>query len=80
LLSNLCPGCGDLAFGRLLKMPAWLKAGTIAIQLLTAGIGCHGHMINYVKITSVEGLHGRALPMATGIKMANNKLNVLLYR
>jgi 2-oxoglutarate ferredoxin oxidoreductase subunit beta len=46
---------------------------------LTAGIGCHGHMLNYVKITSVEGLHGRALPIATGIKMANNKLNVFVF-
>jgi 2-oxoglutarate ferredoxin oxidoreductase subunit beta len=51
----------------------------IQILRLTAGIGCHGHMINYVKITSVEGLHGRALPMATGIKMANNKLNVFVF-
>jgi len=74
-----CPGCGDLAIWAAFKNACVAKGWDNSNTALTAGIGCHGHMINYVKITSVEGLHGRALPMATGIKMANNKLNVFAF-
>ena len=42
---------------------------------LVAGIGCHGHMLNFIKITSFEGLHGRALPVASAIKMVKPDLS-----
>lgn len=74
-----CPGCGDTAIWAAFKNAAVANNWNDTNTVLTAGIGCHGHMLNYVKITSVEGLHGRALPMATGIKMANNKLNVFVF-
>jgi len=74
-----CPGCGDIAIWAAFKNACVARGWDDTNTVLTAGIGCHGHMLNYVKITSVEGLHGRALPMATGIKMANNKLNVFVF-
>jgi 2-oxoglutarate ferredoxin oxidoreductase subunit beta len=74
-----CPGCGDIAIWSAFKNAAVTQGWDNTNTVLTAGIGCHGHMLNYVKITSVEGLHGRALPLATGIKMANNKLNVFVF-
>src|ERR1035437_4745456 len=74
-----CPGCGDIAIWAAFKNACVARGWDDTNTTLTAGIGCHGHMINYVKITSVEGLHGRALPMATGIKMANSKLNVFVF-
>jgi len=74
-----CPGCGDIAIWAAFKNACVANGWDDTNTTLTAGIGCHGHMLNYVKITSVEGLHGRALPMATGIKMANSKLNVFVF-
>ncbi|MDP2585797.1 MAG: thiamine pyrophosphate-dependent enzyme, partial [Candidatus Levybacteria bacterium] len=74
-----CPGCGDIAIWAAFKNAAVAKDWNDTNTVLTAGIGCHGHMLNYVKITSAEGLHGRALPLATGIKMANNRLNVFVF-
>ena len=74
-----CPGCGNFAIWAAFKNAAVIKSWNDTNSTLVAGIGCHGHMLNYVKITSVEGLHGRAIPVATGIKMANNRLNVFVF-
>src|SRR5256885_17061564 len=41
------------------------------------GIGCSGKTIHYVKTYGVHTLHGRALPYATGVKLANPQLKVL---
>jgi 2-oxoglutarate/2-oxoacid ferredoxin oxidoreductase subunit beta len=74
-----CPGCGDFAIWAAFKNAAVAKSWDNTNTVLTAGIGCHGHILNYVKITSVEGLHGRAIPVATGIKMANSRLNTFVF-
>ncbi len=74
-----CPGCGNLniwgAFKNAATEQGWDNTNTV----LVAGIGCHGHILNFVKLTSFEGLHGRALPVATGIKLVNNRLNVFVF-
>jgi 2-oxoglutarate ferredoxin oxidoreductase subunit beta len=36
-------------------------------------------MLNYVKLCGFEGLHGRPIPVACGIKMANHNLNVVVF-
>ena len=74
-----CPGCGDFAIWAAFKNAAVEKDWNSTNTVLTAGIGCHGHIINYVKINSFEGLHGRAIPVATGIKLANHRLNVFVF-
>lgn len=74
-----CPGCGN--------MPIWAAFKNAAVQedwnntntALVAGIGCHGHIVNFIKLTSFEGLHGRALPVACGIKMFKPNLNVFVF-
>jgi 2-oxoglutarate ferredoxin oxidoreductase subunit beta len=68
-------------------MPLWLAFKKAAVQkgwdnknsVMVAGIGCHGHIVNFTKLTSFEGLHGRPIPVATGIKMANDRLNVFVF-
>lgn len=78
-LPNWCPGCGN--------MPLWLAFKNAAVEkgwdntntVMVAGIGCHGHIVNFTKLTSFEGLHGRPLPVACGIKMANSNLNVFVF-
>jgi 2-oxoglutarate ferredoxin oxidoreductase subunit beta len=76
---NWCPGCGNLNIWGAFKNAAVAEGWDSSNSVLVAGIGCHGHMMNFVKINSFEGLHGRALPVATGIKMANNRLNVFVF-
>jgi 2-oxoglutarate/2-oxoacid ferredoxin oxidoreductase subunit beta len=74
-----CPGCGNFAIMGAFKNAA-VKAGwDNTNSVFVAGVGCHGHIINFVKLTSFEGLHGRAIPVATGIKLANNRLNVFTF-
>ncbi len=76
---NFCPGCGNFGIWAAFKNAA-VKAGWDNHNtVFTAGIGCHGHMVNFVKLTSFEGLHGRAIPVASGMKFANHALNVFVF-
>jgi len=45
--------------------------------VLVSGIGCHGKMVNYVNVNGFHGIHGRVLPLATGIKLVNPNLTVV---
>lgn len=74
-----CPGCGDLAIWAAFKQAAVEAGWNNTNSALVAGIGCHGHIVNFLKLTSFEGLHGRAIPVAAGIKMANHDLNVFVF-
>lgn len=74
-----CPGCGNMPIWAAFKNAAVAEGWDNTNTALVAGIGCHGHILNFTKITSFEGLHGRALPVAGGIKMANHNLNVFVF-
>ncbi|OGH10486.1 MAG: hypothetical protein A2857_00770 [Candidatus Levybacteria bacterium RIFCSPHIGHO2_01_FULL_36_15] len=76
---NWCPGCGNFTIWAAFKNACVKKGWDNTNSVLVAGIGCHGHIINFTKITSFEGLHGRAIPVATGIKIANHRLNVFVF-
>jgi len=75
--SNWCPGCGN--FGILTAV----KGALIELELereqvvIVSGIGCHGKIVNYVDVNGFHGIHGRVLPIATGIKLANPELTVI---
>jgi 2-oxoglutarate ferredoxin oxidoreductase subunit beta len=68
-------------------MPIWAAFKNAAVKegwdntntALVAGIGCHGHIVDFTKLTSFEGLHGRALPVACGIKFVKPDLNVFVF-
>ncbi len=72
-----CPGCGN--FGILMAFKkALIELGLERDKaMLVSGIGCHGKMVNYVNINGFHGIHGRVLPLATGIKLANPDLTVV---
>jgi len=72
-----CPGCGN--FGILMGFKrALVQIGLERDQVvLVSGIGCHGKIVNYVNVNGFHGIHGRVLPLATGIKIANPDLNVV---
>jgi 2-oxoglutarate ferredoxin oxidoreductase subunit beta len=46
---------------------------------VVSGIGCTGRVAGYVKLDSFHTTHGRAIPFATGLKLANPELNVVVY-
>lgn len=73
-----CSGCGN--FGLLESLKQALANLNIKPDQLTTvfGIGCHGNMANFLHCYGVHSLHGRAIPIAAGIKLANHKLPVLI--
>lgn len=72
-----CPGCGN--FGILMAFKRSLvQLGLERDQVvIISGIGCHGKIFNYVNVNGFHGIHGRVLPLATGIKLANPNLTVV---
>ncbi|HEX8802454.1 MAG TPA: thiamine pyrophosphate-dependent enzyme, partial [Terriglobales bacterium] len=74
-----CPGCGIgtsvNSFARAL-VDAQVDIKNLSI---VSGIGCTGRVAGYVNLDSFHTTHGRALPFATGLKLANPKLNVVVY-
>ncbi|UBH18698.1 2-oxoacid:ferredoxin oxidoreductase subunit beta [Macrococcus armenti] len=74
---NWCPGCGDFSVQAAIQK-ACANIGLEPEQLaLITGIGCSGRLSGYVNSYGVHSIHGRALPMAQGVKMANQELTVI---
>lgn len=73
-----CPGCGN--FGILAALKKALAGMTILPKdvLLVSGIGQAAKLPHYVGANCFNGLHGRALPAATGAKIANRALTVIV--
>jgi 2-oxoglutarate ferredoxin oxidoreductase subunit beta len=74
---NWCPGCGDFSVQAAIQQ-ACAKVGIEPEQLaLISGIGCSGRISGYVNAYGYHGVHGRSLPIAQGVKMANRELTVI---
>lgn len=74
---NWCPGCGDFSVQAAIQKAAanvGLEPEEVAI---ITGIGCSGRLSGYINSYGVHGIHGRALPLAQGVKMANKDLTVI---
>lgn len=75
---NWCPGCGD--FGIWVS----LKNAIVSLNLnpwevvLVSGIGCSSKLPYWVRTYGFNGLHGRPMPAAEGIRLANNGLTVIV--
>lgn len=73
-----CPGCGHgIVLGSLVRAVDGLGLAKDEV-VLVAGIGCSGRLAAYVDFNTVHATHGRGLAIATGIKMANPALSVLV--
>ncbi len=74
-----CPGCGIgtvvTSFAEALKKSK-LDFDKVAV---VSGIGCTGRVAGYIKLDSFHTTHGRAIPFATGLKLANPDLNVVVF-
>lgn len=74
-----CPGCGiGTVFSSCLI--AMQSSGLdLDKTVVVSGIGCSGRGAGYVKLDSYHTTHGRAIPFATGMKLANPDLTVLVF-
>jgi 2-oxoglutarate ferredoxin oxidoreductase subunit beta len=74
---NWCPGCGDFSVQAAIQRAA-ANVGIEPEELaVISGIGCSGRISGYIHSYGFHGIHGRALPLAQGVKMANRDLTVL---
>ena len=73
-----CPGCGD--FGVLAAVQkALVELQLPAHKVVTiSGIGCSSNLPGYINTYGMHTLHGRALAVATGLKLANHELTVIV--
>ncbi|HEX3109722.1 MAG TPA: thiamine pyrophosphate-dependent enzyme, partial [Thermoanaerobaculia bacterium] len=72
-----CPGCGDFGvLNSLYKALADTKCEPHD-TVVVSGIGCSSRLPGYVETYGFNSLHGRALPIATGVKLASPGLNVI---
>ncbi|HEX5139044.1 MAG TPA: thiamine pyrophosphate-dependent enzyme [Planctomycetota bacterium] len=75
-LARWCPGCGDhmiLAVTQRLLFEEQLRPEQV---VFVSGIGCSSRFPHYMKTYGFHGIHGRALPVATGIKLTRPDLHV----
>lgn len=72
-----CPGCGN--FGILAAIKNALSKLEIPQEdtVIVSGVGCGSKLPHFIKTYGFESLHGRSLPPATGIHLANNRLTVI---
>ncbi|WP_100404410.1 2-oxoacid:ferredoxin oxidoreductase subunit beta [Bacillus solitudinis] len=74
---NWCPGCGDFSVQAAIQRAAanvGLEPDNLAV---ISGIGCSGRISGYINSYGFHGVHGRVLPIAQGVKMANRDLTVI---
>jgi 2-oxoglutarate ferredoxin oxidoreductase subunit beta len=74
---NWCPGCGDFSIQAAIQRAA-ANVGLEPEELaVISGIGCSGRISGYINAYGLHGIHGRALPIAQGVKLANRELTVI---
>ncbi len=74
---NWCPGCGDFSVQAAIQRAA-ANVGIEPHELaIISGIGCSGRISVYINSYGFHGTHGRALPIAQGLKIANRNLHVI---
>ena len=74
-----CPTCG---IGTAVScFAAALKQNEIPLEkvAIVSGIGCTGRVAGYMKVDSFHTTHGRAIPFATGLKLARPEMKVIVF-
>jgi 2-oxoglutarate ferredoxin oxidoreductase subunit beta len=77
-----CPGCGNFGIFTAIRnaIPKLEEKGIKRENLImTAGIGCHAKIFDYLNVSGLYSLHGRDAATAQGIKIANPSLKVITF-
>lgn len=80
--STWCPGCGNFAIlNAAISTLSSLEEEGFSLDdvVILSGIGCHAKIADYINVNSFYTIHGRTLPVATGIKLANPHLKVICF-
>ena len=72
-----CPGCGNFSILDALKNALVISGKEPNEIVIVSGIGQAAKMPHYLRCNTFNGLHGRTLPVATGVKLASHELTVL---
>lgn len=75
-----CPGCGNFTIQHSLKAvlsEMEQEGSSLDDFVIVTGIGCHAKIADYFNLNSFYAIHGRAIPVASGIKLANTDLKVI---
>jgi len=74
-----CPGCGiGSALNCFIRAIDHLEMNLDKL-IVVSGIGCTGRVAGYLKLDSFHTTHGRAIPFATGLKLANPELKLVVF-
>ena len=77
-----CPGCGNFGILNAVQKAVKLleeRGVTKDKILITAGIGCHGKIFDYLALSGLYSLHGRSMATAQGMKLGNPELKVIAF-
>ena len=74
-----CPGCGIGTTVNCFTRALIDSKANLDKVAIVSGIGCTGRVAGYAKLDSFHTTHGRAIPFATGLKLANPELQVVVY-
>lgn len=75
-----CPGCGNFSILNSIKAVLnMLEAEGFPLEkvVIVSGIGCHAKIVDYINVNSFYSIHGRVVPVAEAIKLANPELKVI---
>ena len=77
-----CPGCGNFGiFSAFKKAVRRLEGKGIGREkiIISAGIGCHGKIFDYLRLSGLYSIHGRSMATVQGMKIANPDLKVVAF-
>jgi len=74
-----CPGCGIGTTVNCFTRALLESNADLDRVVVVSGIGCTGRVAGYARLDSFHTTHGRAIPFATGLKLANPSLEVVVY-
>ncbi len=73
-----CPGCGDFGIWASIKNALVSMDFEPHNVMMVYGVGCSGNMCSFINAYGFHGLHGRAIPVAEAIKIANHEIPVIV--
>lgn len=74
-----CPGCGIGTTVNCFAVALEQSGLDLDKVFVTSGIGCTGRVAGYIKLDSFHTTHGRAIPFATGLKLAKPEMKAVVY-
>ena len=75
---NWCPGCGDFSVQAAIQRALGNLGRAPHEVVIVSGIGCSSRLPGYINAYGFHSIHGRSLPLAQGVKLANPALTVLV--